>query len=173
MAKDRCAANNCKELPLKNDTLCANHRRLKTKADELAKTQKAQEEKLKKESQAKKDAGVLLQAKNAKLATDKAAKIKELAPLWNAQVKAVVTAVLNLRHAHPTLHGINAGSNKDEHGHDLPVIPGGTNNPITFVLPSNTLGLTKADIYHAMSGFEGSDSGSFKFRVSDVFVHGH
>jgi hypothetical protein len=167
-------SSNCKNQAEKGGTLCKDHIRLKANAEQLAKTQKAQEEKLKKETADKKAKGAALQLKNEQDKIAKAAKVKELATAWNGQVKAVVTAVQNLRKAHPDAKGINAGSNKDKNGKAItPDIPGGTGNPITFVLPSNTLNITKADVYAAMSGFEGSDSGSFKFRVSEVFVHGH
>jgi hypothetical protein len=174
MGKEKCkGSGNCNK-PVVKDGLCADHLRIKQQAAVKAAAQKAAQDKAAKEGEAKRLAGVALAAKNEKLKIDKAAKVKELATAWNGQVRAVVTAVQNLRKLHPDAKGINAGSNKDKNGKAItPDIPGGTSNPITFVLPSNTLGITKADVYAAMTGFEGSDSGSFKFRVSEVFVHGH
>jgi hypothetical protein len=174
MGKEKCkGSGNCNK-PVVKDGLCADHLRQKQQAAVKAAAQKAAQDKAAKEGEAKRAAGAALQLKNEQLKKDKAAKIAQLAIAWNQQVRAVVTQVQNLRKLHPDVKGINAGSNKDKNGKAIsPDIPGGTNNPITFALPSNTLGITKADVYAAMTGFEGSDSGSFKFRVSEVFVHGH
>jgi Tfp pilus assembly protein FimV len=150
-------------------TLCENHQRLKKQDDEKqARVKKQMEDKLKATEEARKEAA-LKAAKNEKDAAEKKKQIALLATQWNAQVKTVVTQVKNLRRLNPGNTGINAGKNGA-----LGTIPGGTDNPISFALPSsNPHKITKAEVYKEMAGFEGSDSGSFKFRVDTVFVHGH
>jgi hypothetical protein len=150
-------------------TWCENHQRLKKQEDEKQARIKKQMEDTRTATEDVRKESALKAAKNEKDAAERKRQIAQLATQWNAQVKAVVTKVKNLRQLHPNNSGINAGKNGA-----LGVIPGGTDNPISFVLPAvNPHKISKADVYNEMAGFEGSDSGSFKFRVDTVFVHGH
>ncbi len=150
-------------------TLCENHQRLKKQDDEKqAREKKQMEDKLKATEEARK-AAALKATKMQEAADEKKKLIAALAVKWNAQVKVVVNEVKALRKKHPDKPGINAGKNGT-----LGTIAGGTDNPISFALPSsNPHKVSKAEVYDKMAGFEGSDSGSFKFRIDGVFVHGH
>jgi hypothetical protein len=69
-----------------------------------------------------------------------------------------------LTDARPTA---NAGNNPG-----AAPIPGGTGNPIAFVVPRNDYGITKGDVLAVMHP-DNSDSGLYKFRTDDgIFVHG-
>jgi len=167
-----CAKSNCKKPANdkgKPPTLCADHQRLKAQEDLKQAQQKKQlEESLKKTEEARKEMALKAKEKE-EAAAEKKKQIGEIAVLWNAQVRKVVNEVKKLRSENPENKGINAGENGE-----LGTIPGGTGNPISFSLPStNPHKISKADVYAKMSGFEGSDSGSFKFRIDGVFVHGH
>ena len=154
--------------PATKNGLCKNHQ-----PEVVAQKQKvidAQKAKMAKDLADKQDeikAAAAKVLKDRDIAAAKEKKVKEIAVTWNAQVQAVVSQVLKLRRDNPTVHGINAGNNAV--GNTL----GGTNNPVKFVVPANDFKITNAEVYAKMNGFEGSDSGSFKFRVSEVFVHGH
>ena len=163
-----CSKSNCKKPVEPPGTLCKDHKRLKQQEDMRQAQQKKQMEDKRKAEEEERKRMAAAAVKKEKDAAAKAAKVLEIARTWNAQVKAVATQVNNLRHANPTRTNINAGTNAG-----LATIPGGTGNPLTFSLPSNTLGIVKADVYHHMTGFDNSDSGSFKFRVDGVLVHGH
>jgi len=163
----KCSKPNCKK-PATKGPLCADHARLKQQEDLKIAQQKKQMEQSLKDTEEKRKQMAIDAKKKEETAAAKKKKIDEIAVTWNAQVRGVVTQVLALRDKYPEKTGINAGNNGD-----LGTIPGGTNNPIKFVVPSNTYGITSAEVFAKMNGFEGSDSGSFKFRVSEVFVHGH
>ena len=123
----------------------------------------------------KREAGAAQAAKNEEKARQKAAKVSEIAASWRVQIGAAVDQVKALRHQKRTegwsetrVMGINAGTNSG-----APTIPGGTNNPITFTVPPNDLGIGKADVSAAIAQFDSSDSGLFKFRMADrIFIHG-
>jgi len=96
----------------------------------------------------------------------KSEKAGEFAIEWSGKIKAIVEAVKALRSQHPERQGINAGNNQN-----VGTTEGGTDNPVRFTTPSNEYGITKGDIFRRMSGFDSSDSGTFKFRYDDIFVH--
>ena len=167
----KCKKGNCDKQANPKGTpadWCADHQRLKKQEDDKqARVKKQMEDKLKETEEARKQMAI----KAKKLEETAEAKKKEvtrLAGVWNNQVNAVVTQVKNLRNANPGNNGINAGKNGT-----LGTIPGGTDNPISFALPStNTYKIAKADIFAKMKGFDSSDSGTYKFRVDGVLVHG-
>jgi membrane protein involved in colicin uptake len=125
--------------------------------------------------QAKREAAAAEAAKSSERAKQKAAKVREIAASWRADIGAAVDQVKALRHAkrqagwdEDRVMRINAGTNAG-----APSIPGGTNNPITFTVPRNDFGITKADVSTSIAGFDSSDSGLFKFRMADgIFIHG-
>jgi len=83
----------------------------------------------------------------------------------NRQVRVIVDQVLQMRidHNNP---GINAGRNNEGD------TEGGNENPLAINVPGNPHGITLGDVVRRMNGFDNSDSGLFKFRISGVFVHG-
>jgi membrane protein involved in colicin uptake len=125
--------------------------------------------------QAKREAAAAEAVKSNERARQKAAKVREIAAIWRADIGVAVDQVKALRRAkrnegwdEDRVMGINAGTNPG-----APSIPGGTNNPITFTVPRNEFGITKADVSTSIAGFDSSDSGLFKFRMADgIFIHG-
>jgi hypothetical protein len=125
--------------------------------------------------QAKREAAAAEAARNAERAKQKAARVREIAVSWRAeiggavdQVKALRREKLNEGWGEDRVMGINAGSNPGS-----APIPGGTKNPITFTVPRNEFGITKADVSTSIPGFDSSDSGLFKFRMAEgIFIHG-
>lgn len=172
----QCSKTNCKK-PATKDGLCADHARLKAQQDQKDKQVKEQMAKKLAENQDKIKKAAELQKKNQVTKEAKDKEIVRIAALWNAQVTTVVTAVKGLRKLNPGNNGINAGNNAnvivDSKGtKGSKTIPGGTNNPIAFTVPSNSYGITKADIGPKVTGFDSSDSGTFKFRRDGILVHG-
>ncbi len=100
------------------------------------------------------------------LATQRAEVVSGYVRTNNAAVQAIATQVLLLRTQNPLVQGINAGNNA------VGNTAGGTGNPIAITIPANDYGITVADVAPRMTGFDNSDSGVFKFRVSGVLVHG-
>lgn len=172
----QCSKSNCKK-PATKDGLCADHARLKA-ADELRQKQmKEQMAKKLADDEGKRKAAAELQKKNESAKKAKEQEIVRIAATWNTQVTNVVNQVKELRKLNPGRDGINAGNNAnvniDSAGNKgNKVIPGGTNNPVAFSVPSNSHGITKADIAPKVNGFDNSDSGLFKFRRDGIFVHG-
>jgi len=166
----------CKEGPkgkpapaVNNSKFCDKHRR-KAQEGEKDKQQKEQAEKAQKERDAKQlEMAELAKAKEEELKA-KAVRITKIAAAWNKEVQAVVLQVKHLRENHPEAQNINAG-----HNHNIGNTEGGTDSPIAFTLPSDAKGITKADVFSIMAGFDGSDSGICKIRIKDpsgnILVH--
>jgi hypothetical protein len=167
-----CGYKGCKNI-LKTDQekknkVCDQCRKKKQDAEKVEQ-QKLLEKKKADENKAKIAAAAAESAKKDKWMADKKAEIAKIAATWNQQITAAATQVKNLRAANPTRQGINAGTNAG-----LPTIPGGNKNAIKLVLPSNTFKITKAEVAPLIAGFDGSDSGTFKYRrgdKKDILIH--
>ncbi len=168
---------------LKNK-LCDSCRKKKQDA-EAQKKVKEQEAKVLEDKQdtMKKAADKVVKDRETKVKRDK--EIEKVAAQWNLLVTAAVEQVNALKKLNPTLDRINAGENKGvvikkemKDGKSVEtkgdkIIPGGTNNAITFKLPSpNPYNITKAEVSNEVNGFDSSDSGKFKFRRAGALVHG-
>jgi hypothetical protein len=125
--------------------------------------------------QAKREAAAAEAVKNEEKARKKAAKVREIAASWRADISAAVDQVKALRRekrnagwSEEDVLRINAGTNPG-----APAIPGGTSNPITFTVPRNEYDIKKADVSTSIAEFDSSDSGLFKFRMpGGIFIHG-
>ena len=99
-----CAKSNCKKPANdkgKPPTLCADHQRLKAQEDLKQAQQKKQlEESLKKTEEARKEMALKAKEKE-EAAAEKKKQIGEIAVLWNAQVRKVVSQVKKLRSENP------------------------------------------------------------------------
>jgi hypothetical protein len=90
---------------------------------------------------------------------------------WNAEINVVAQKVKKLRRDNPKIEGINAGKNNG-----CEDVLGGTDNPIKLVLPANGHNVAIGDVLPRLNGYEPSDSGVFKLRIthkgnSDIFIH--
>ena len=96
--------------------------------------------------------------------------VNRLAREWSQRIDAVAEKVKLLRNNNPNNEGINAGKNAEGE------TEGGNSNPLHFEVPNNDFGVTEADVFRTMHGFDSSDSGVFKFRRADpprgnILVH--
>ncbi len=163
----------CKKNPLKSkqelkQKQCDKCRR-NLEADTKNERVRQQEAKVLADKQDQLKAGAAKQEKQRDVSAARDKEIKKIAASWNRQITAVVSRVEKLRKENPKRKGINAGKNEG-----FADIPGGSDNPLSFVLPKNDYGITKADVSPTISGFDSSDSGTIKFRRGDkIFVHGN
>jgi len=152
-------------------------RRKKVEAEKEAQ-KKAAQDKRTAETAGKREAGAAKAAANERKAKVKADKVREISPVWNATITASVDAVKALRRrmenegwSEDRVARINAGTND---GTGAAPIPGGSGNPIQFTLDHDAVqaGVTKADVFASLNGFDQSDSADMKVRRGDrILIH--